>query len=1018
MKRKKSRLSEILQAQKETGKSYWELIGRPLLEHYNDKGATYSDTEWDSVSWTPERFYTGVDENEDAAVGQENQRVQYAFRNGRPMPRRNNEEITQEELAAIKAARTEEAKKHPVKKYKVFPGLQKGLSREASLVDTVANGVNRQVETAELIHKSNQQAQHDAEQKRRAFARSLKTGLNATATAAELVLSGGTLLGAYGNWKNWVASGNKLKSRIANWLTSRQLPMQIGGAAIDGYQTYNAIQNENTRDAIYNATSLGLGTAGTIGAADVFRNTKPWVDRALDAAGVTQASADIVKFGYDTLFGYSAGKEQAVDQLKQYNKGKNNDVVFGGTLPEIVITAKQLNRTVNNSVEQTLQDIQRRNSLRYGMMRYIFDDSLTPPKPLQVRIQEEDEWKPIEMYKKGKPSQRLRRQIAEWEGADFAEQQGKFGDAVGKFYEWTRQQVGDKIWDKLTPNQRDALTSYRYNIKYGSFAPTVEALNAWYKTPTPENLNAVRNTINVGMNRKGMSGLRKRRLAEQDWFMEGVENLPPKEPTFDVQKPVITVSTLRKPVRQKDVTLTLEDDVQPVQDVRMPYRPTYFSNAMEEFRKSILGFNGGKNNQVVDANNAAHYMSGGVGVPIGTIEDDGDGVDYVVNVPKIDVLGTAPRGNRGEIIDGKPFVRPLQLDHTFETMLLPMAGVAAKAGGKMAYNNAMKYIDEKIMPNFGYWGDGSRAARVYGTLARRYNLPHKANYPEAYRKLRGMDEYTSARWNMSKADGNPFVSSDGRIYMGNPNMSKERMDIMSTKGGHVNFTTDQPVLDHGSNSWANGSVWAINPNAVINNETVPYLKSIEPMDMFFDGLPKQLLKYNPKDLTLISGNPSHIQFARDHGVGVLTNKNVQKLWNEARKRELQPLAKPGPAEYKEYSEALSKLTSRRGRPDVKDYQKLQDFTKLNSFVSGDKQSLQKLEKQLRKVSDGNISINDVANISLRYPNGRDVGISPRAANKHTKLLNLANFNKVWYDPAPQSEYLYFNGLYNPYGSSL
>lgn len=225
------------------------------------------------------------------------------------MPRRNNEEITQEELAAIKAARTEEAKKHPVKKYKVFPGLQKGLSRETSLVDSVANGINRQVETAKIIHKANQQAQRDAEQKRRAFAHDLKTGLNAAATATELALSGGTLLGAYGNWKKWATSGNKLKSGIANWLTSHQLPMQIGGVAIDGYQTYDAIQNENTRNAIYNTMSLGLGAAGTIGAADVFRNTKPWVDRALDAAGVTQAATDFVKFGYDNLFGYSSGKE-------------------------------------------------------------------------------------------------------------------------------------------------------------------------------------------------------------------------------------------------------------------------------------------------------------------------------------------------------------------------------------------------------------------------------------------------------------------------------------------------------------------------------------------------------------------------------------------------------------------------------------------------------------------------------------------------------------------------------------
>ncbi len=53
-------------------------------------------------------------------------------------------------------------------------------------------------------------------------------------------------------------------------------------------------------NGIYNL----IGTAGSIGASDVFLNSRfhnPKVDRVLDVLGVLQNTGDFIKFGYDTL---------------------------------------------------------------------------------------------------------------------------------------------------------------------------------------------------------------------------------------------------------------------------------------------------------------------------------------------------------------------------------------------------------------------------------------------------------------------------------------------------------------------------------------------------------------------------------------------------------------------------------------------------------------------------------------------------------------------------------------------
>ena len=130
-----------------------------------------------------------------------------------------------------------------------------------------------------------------------------KLGLKSLVNAAELGLSGGSLLGAWANYKNWATAASASKRTIANLLQKAQAPMQLSGTLIDGYQTLDAINNKDEFNKYYNAGSAGLGLAGYIGAKDVFRGRYPWIDRTLDALGVIQNSGDFVKFGYDTLKG-------------------------------------------------------------------------------------------------------------------------------------------------------------------------------------------------------------------------------------------------------------------------------------------------------------------------------------------------------------------------------------------------------------------------------------------------------------------------------------------------------------------------------------------------------------------------------------------------------------------------------------------------------------------------------------------------------------------------------------------
>ena len=131
--------------------------------------------------------------------------------------------------------------------------------------------------------------------------------------------------------------------------------------------------------------------------------------------------------------------------------------------------------------------------------------------------------KPVYNTSKYRGTSRARKQIAKWEGSDFAGQNAQFkGDAIGAKERELRQFMG-KAYNYLNDNQRDALLSYYYNVVPKSFRGQMTKyrnalINAQTEQEYNDTLNNMRESINIGANRKGMRGLRNRRAIERNWF--------------------------------------------------------------------------------------------------------------------------------------------------------------------------------------------------------------------------------------------------------------------------------------------------------------------------------------------------------------------------------------------------------------------------------------------------------------------------------------------------------------------
>lgn len=136
-------------------------------------------------------------------------------------------------------------------------------------------------------------------------------------------------------------------------------------------------------------------------------------------------------------------------------------------------------------------------------------------------------WKaPVYNTNKYRVSNRMRKQIASWEGSDFAGQNRRFkGDAIGAKERELRRMMG-RTYNYLNDNQRDSLNSIYYNSRVDTFK---NAFGKWFRNLNSavdrgderafnNSLAGIRQSMTVGANRKGMSGLAKRRAWERNWF--------------------------------------------------------------------------------------------------------------------------------------------------------------------------------------------------------------------------------------------------------------------------------------------------------------------------------------------------------------------------------------------------------------------------------------------------------------------------------------------------------------------
>lgn len=174
-------------------------------------------------------------------------------------------------------------------------------------------------------------------------------------------------------------------------------------------------------------------------------------------------------------------------------------------------------------------------------------------------------WKaPVYNTNNYRVSNRMRRQIATWEGSDFAGQNRKFkGDAIGAKERELRRIMG-RTYNYLNDNQRDSLNSIYYNSRVDTFK---NAFGKWFRNLNSavdrgderafnNSLTGIRQSMTIGANRKGMSGLAKRRAWERNWF----------------GNPIPIVSNETKAILNQQAEAKM---VQPTDNTRVVIQPEY-----------------------------------------------------------------------------------------------------------------------------------------------------------------------------------------------------------------------------------------------------------------------------------------------------------------------------------------------------------------------------------------------------------------------------------------------------------
>lgn len=178
-----------------------------------------------------------------------------------------------------------------------------------------------------------------------------------------------------------------------------------------------------------------------------------------------------------------------------------------------------MNGANKDKVFSAQQQFKRRN--------YLSDDGNIYKKGGRCELRNGGSWKaPVYNTNNYRVSNRMRRQIATWEGSDFAGQNRRFnGDAIWAKERELRRIMG-RTYNYLNDNQRDSLNSIYYNSRVDTFK---NRFGKWFRNLNDavdrgderafnNSLAGIRQSMTIGENRQGMSGLAKRRAWERNWF--------------------------------------------------------------------------------------------------------------------------------------------------------------------------------------------------------------------------------------------------------------------------------------------------------------------------------------------------------------------------------------------------------------------------------------------------------------------------------------------------------------------
>lgn len=284
---------------------------------------------------------------------------------------------------------------------------------------------------------------------------------------------------------------------------------------------------------------------------------------------------------------------------------------------------------------------------------------------------------------------------------------------------------------------------------------------------------------------------------------------------------------------------------------------------------------------------------------------------------------------------------------------------------------------------------------AYATYARRYNLPDKARIPsDAIRKIK---------------------TPEGEIL----NVNNKLVDITGGSrlgNNHTNFSLDRGVTSHSKGGWDMADTYVVPTKTIISKGG---LKSIEPSDMFFDNSKRMLIP--AKNITVISGDPKTLLQAQKEGFQTLSSPKLRRLYAERNAqylKELQeynsysgvkkkitkpPVSTKYVGYFQPYSSEINRLLKQRGTPTLKDFRFLENKTGLSAGVT----SINELQNALKQLNIMENSPITTKMIPYKYPNGRSVEWGE--ISKERDLINKAEYNKVFYDPATFAEHLWKYG---------